>query len=216
MPKKSDLELNYLPLTFICATAVLLIGFFILGFATDFGRSFTTESYRRHQIARQPAEIPNLMLLNMQGGQERLSDSIRKDGRFVLLDFFYTSCKTICIAQASIFDSIQEKIKLKHLENKVRLISISFDPEHDDVEAIKKYSQKIAADKSVWNIYTLQNLNDLDLLLDNFGIYVIKIPPFNDLDHNASLHLIDPQGRLIQISNLEDVDELFSIVSKRH
>jgi hypothetical protein len=67
----------------------------------------------------------------------------------------------------------------------------------------------VKADPKVWSILTLKSVQDLHLLLDNFGIYVIKIPPLNDLDHNASLHLVDPKGQLIKISSLENADELF-------
>jgi len=215
MAKKSNPELNYLPLTFACTTIVLFLGFFVLGLATDFGRSFTTESYRRRQIDQQPADIPNLFLVNTSGNQELLKDSIINDGRFVILDFFYTSCKTICISQATIFDSLQAKIKSNNLEGQIRLVSISFDPENDSVSAIKKYSQNVKADPKVWSILTLKSVQDLHLLLDNFGIYVIKIPPLNDLDHNASLHLIDPKGKLIKISSLENADELFLIANKK-
>ena len=112
MPKKSNPELNYLPLTFACTTIVLFLGFFVLGLATDFGRSFTTESYRRRQIDQQPADVPNLFLVNTSGNQELLKDSIIDDGRFVILDFFYTSCKTICISQATIFDGDRKSTRL--------------------------------------------------------------------------------------------------------
>ncbi len=213
MLTKSNLEVKHLSSTFICSAITLVIGFLILGLATDLGKSFTTEGYRRHQIDRHPESIPNLLLQNENGQKVYLSDSIKKDNRFVLLNFFYTSCKTICTSQTTIFDGLQGKIISKKLEDKVRLISISFDPEHDDAEAIRKYSKQVDANQTIWNIFTLQNPNDLNLLLDQFGIYVIKVPPFNDLDHNASLHLISPQSKLIKITSLEDVDDLFSTLT---
>ena len=215
MPTKLNPELNYLPLTFASTIIALILGFLLLGLATDFGRSFTTEGYRRHQIARHPAEVPNLSLVDSSGRKEQLKDAITRDGRFVLLNFFYSSCKTICRSQATIFDSLQEKIKSRHLQDKVRLVSVSFDPDHDDLNAINKYASSINADSTVWSILTLQKKEDLSLLLNHFGIYVITIPPFNDLDHNVSLHLVDPQGQLIKIVSLEDADELFTLVNKK-
>ena len=130
----------------------------------------------------------------------------------MILDFFYTSCRTICIAQAAIFNVLQEKIKAQQLQDRVRLVSISFDPEQDDLKAIQQYASRVKADPRVWSLLTLNSSDGLKSLLDSFGIYVIKVAPFGDLDHNASFHLIDPEGNLIKISSLDDADDLLSIV----
>jgi cytochrome oxidase Cu insertion factor (SCO1/SenC/PrrC family) len=68
------------------------------------------------------------------------------------------------------------------------------------------------AEPRVWSLLTLNSSDGLKSLLDSFGIYVIKVAPFGDLDHNASFHLIDPEGNLIKISSLDDADDLLSIV----
>ena len=94
----------------------------------------------------------------------------------------------------------------------MRLVSISFDPEQDDLKAIQQYASRVKADPRVWSLLTLNSSDGLKSLLDSFGIYVIKVAPFGDLDHNASFHLIDPEGNLIKISSLDDADDLLSIV----
>jgi protein SCO1/2 len=212
MKKKLNPGLSDLTLTFISAICIVFLGIYVLLLATDFGRSFTTEGYRRHQIDAHPEPVPNMPLVDSQGVKKQLQESVIQDGRFVILDFFYTSCRTICIAQAAIFNSLQEKIKAQHLEDQVRLLSVSFDPKQDDFKAIQQYASRVKADSSVWSLFTLNSANDLKSLLDSFGIYVIKVPPFGDLDHNASFHLIDPKGNLIKISSLDDADDLLSIV----
>jgi len=212
MKKKLNPGPSDLTLSFVGAICIIFLGIFVLLLATDFGRSFTTEGYRRHQIDVRSEPVPNMLLVDSLGVNQYLQDSIIKDGRFVILDFFYTSCRTICIAQAAIFNSLQEKIKVNHFENQVRLVSVSFDPKQDDFKAIQQYASRVKADPSFWSLLTLNSSKDLKLLLDSFGIYVIKVPPFGDLDHNASFHLIDPKGNLIKISSLDDVDDLLSIV----
>jgi protein SCO1/2 len=212
MKKKSNPEPSDLTRTFVGAICIVFLGIFVLLLATDFGRSFTTEGYRRHQIDVHSELVPNMLLVDSRGEHQHLQDSIIQDGRFVILDFFYTSCRTICISQAAIFNSLQEKIKVHHLEDRVRLVSVSFDPKRDDSEAIDQYARRVKADPNVWSLLALNNSKDLKSLLDSFGIYVIKVPPFGDLDHNASFHLIDPKGNLIKITSLDDVDDLLSIV----
>lgn len=212
MKKKLNPGLSDLTLTFVSAICIVFLGIYILLLATDFGRSFTTEVYRRHQIDVRPEQVPNLLLVDSQNVKKHLQDSIIQDGRFVILDFFYTSCRTICIAQAAIFNSLQEKIKAHQLEDRVRLVSVSFDPNHDDFKVLQQYAVRVKADSSVWSLLTLNSSDDLKSLLDSFGIYVIKVPPFGDLDHNTSFHLIDPKGNLIKISSLDDADDLLSIV----
>jgi protein SCO1 len=212
MKKKLNPGLNDLTLTFVSAICIVFLGIYVLLLATDFGQSFTTEGYRRHQIDVHSEPVPNMLLVDAQGVQQHLQDSIIQDGRFVILDFFYTSCTAICITQAGIFNALQEKIKTQQLEDRVRLVSISFDPKHDDSKVVQQYASRVRADSSVWSLLTLQNSVDLKSLLDSFGIYVIKVPPFGDLDHNTSFHLIDPKGSLIKISSLEDSDDLLSIV----
>lgn len=212
MKKKLNPGPSDLALSFVGAICIVFLGVFVVLLATDFGRSFTTEGYRRHQIDVNPEPVPNMLLVNSLGINQHLQDAIIQDGRFVILDFFYTSCRTICVAQAAIFNSLQEKIKVHHLDDRVRLVSVSFDPKQDDIKAIQQYASRVKADPSVWSLLTLNNTKDLKSLLDSFGIYVIKVPPFGDLDHNASFHLIDPKGNLIKISSLDDVDDLLSIV----
>lgn len=212
MKKKLNPGPSDLTLTFVGAICIVFLGIFVLLLATDFGRSFTTEGFRRNQIDVHSEPAPNILLVDSQGIKQHLQDSIIQDGRFVILDFFYTSCRTICIAQAAIFNSLQEKIKAHQLEDRVRLVSVSFDPKQDDFQAIQQYASRVKADSSVWSLLTLNSSNDLKPLLDSFGIYVIKVPPFGDLDHNASFHLIDPRGNLIKISSLDDADDLLSIV----
>lgn len=215
MKKILNPALEDLTLTFVCTICIVFLGIYVLLLATDFGRSFTTEGFRRHQIALQPAPVPNMALVDAQGDQQLLQDSIIQDGRYVILDFFYTACQTICISQAAIFNSLQEKIKERHLEDRVRLVSISFDPEHDDVKAIRQYGDRVRADPRIWNLFTLYSANDLKSVLDSFGIYVIQVPPLGDLDHNAAFHLIDPQGNLMKIGSLDDSDDLLSIVQMK-
>ena len=212
MKQKLNPGLSDLTLTFVSAICIVFLGIYVLLLATDFGRSFTTEGYRRHQIDVRSEPVPNMLFVDSQGVKQQLQDSVIQDGRFVILDFFYTSCRTICIAQAAIFNVLQEKIKAQQLQDRVRLVSISFDPEQDDLKAIQQYASRVKADPRVWSLLTLNSSDGLKSLLDSFGIYVIKVAPFGDLDHNASFHLIDPEGNLIKISSLDDADDLLSIV----
>jgi len=214
MQKKLNPVLNDLSLTFTASVFLLLSGLSLLLYATDMGRSFTTEGFRRHQIQIKADPVVNLALTDSEGQNLYLKDAIQRDGRFVVLDFFYTSCVTICTAQASAFELLQQRIKQANLEKKVRLISISFDPVRDDANTLTAYAKNIGADPLIWSLMTLQNPKDLKTLLDGFGIYVVNSSPYADLEHNASLHLIKPGGDLIKITALDEIDELYLALQK--
>ncbi|MGZ3282693.1 MAG: SCO family protein, partial [Xanthobacteraceae bacterium] len=54
-------------------------------------------------------------------------------GRIVLVEFIYTRCPTLCIALGTSFERMQDALR-RSGRNDVRLLSISFDPEHDAPE----------------------------------------------------------------------------------
>jgi len=78
----------------------------------------------------------------MDGTSIALASALKHDGP-VMLEFIFTTCPTICPVMSSTFSAAQSK--LGDDLARVRMISISIDPEHDTPERLRQYAQKFKA-----------------------------------------------------------------------
>jgi protein SCO1/2 len=85
----------------------------------------------------------------------------------VILAFVYTSCTTVCPVTSQILSKAQDLLgaELK----KVRIVSISIDPEYDTPERLLAYSQKFEA-QAQWQHYTGTLANSV-AIQKAFGAY---------------------------------------------
>jgi len=94
--------------------------------------------------------IPSVSLEDQNGAAVSMP-SLLGDDKFVLLDFFYTRCKTVCPIVTSVFANFQ--YRLKPDTNRVRLVSITIDPEHDSAEALRLFKKRYRAEPG-WTFLT--------------------------------------------------------------
>src|SRR6516162_3847461 len=136
---------------------------------TDGLRAFTTEGARRLSVIEQPRAVPAVRLIDTQGRQLTLADEI---GRGVVVEFMYTTCPTICVALGESFAKLRDQIRTDGPADRVRLISISFDP-RDSPEALEDYAQAHGAVGGLWITARPEDERALRALLKAFGITVI-------------------------------------------
>lgn len=182
---------------------VLLAGLALLWFATGGGQSFTTETLRRQQVSAQPQRLGAFALTTPTGETTSLKAVLGKGGKVWLVDFVYTRCQTICSSLGSIYQQLQAQIEAEGLENRVGLLSISFDPAYDDAAALAAYATRMRINPAVWQVATLTDWQDRRRLLDAFGIMVVPAP-LGEFEHNAALHVVSSDGRLIRILDYLD------------
>jgi protein SCO1/2 len=110
-----------------------------------------------------------------------------------VVDFFFTSCPSICPKVAREMLKIQEAIKD---ENGVRLISFSIDPKRDTPERLKLYAENIGADLNKWHFLT----GDKDATLDLASTYFVAALEDADapggFDHSGKIVLVDRDGHV--------------------
>lgn len=111
--------------------------------------------------------IPNVVLVNQHGAKVKLK-SVIDSGKPVILDFIYGTCTTICPVLSAGFASFQRKLGAD--TQKVQLISISIDPEHDTPKVMKEYLGKFRA-KPGWDFLT-GSRQDIDAVMRAFDSYV--------------------------------------------
>lgn len=192
--------------TLLALLCVALAGGTALSLATDGLRAFTSEDARRLEVAAAPVRLPALRTVGRDGSPVRLGDP----QRVTLLNFVYTRCTTICRALGSEFQQLQAEIGKRGLQDRIRLLSVSFDPEHDTITELAAYARQQRADPGLWQFATLTNAADLPVLLSLFGIVVIP-DGLGGFEHNAAIHVVDQQGRLVRIVDFAKPAEALAV-----
>lgn len=181
----------------------LAAGIGVLYSLTDGFTVLTAEAARRQAIAAHPRDIPAAVrVLDDAGRLESLNRNLRDDGRVAIVNFFYTRCIALCLAQGSLTEQLQRAIEAEGLQDKLRLISLSFDP-RDRAKDLSRYAVRMGADAGVWQFLTLTDAAQRSALLDMFGIMVVPAP-LGEFEHNAAFHIVTPDGRLVRIVDLDD------------
>lgn len=131
--------------------------------------------------------------------------SINQDGKFVtqenvkgkiyIVDFFFTSCPTICPAMREQLQRVYQKY-----ENNADVIILShtIDPEYDTLELLKTYALKAGSDGKKWMF--LRDDRKATLELANKGYFAATKPQFygtnQDHSHTGGLYLVDYSGQI--------------------
>jgi len=198
--------------TFAATLGVLMLGLAALAWATDGGRSFTTEALRRSQVARAPVVLPEFTVVDGLGQKQSLHGLWAAGGKVWIVDFVYTRCTTLCLALGSSMQQLQAQIVAQGLAPRVGMVTISFDPEHDGPAALAAYARRVKADPAVWQVLSLARPADRRQLLDSFGIMVVPAPG-GEFEHNAALHVVSPQGQLLRILGLDEGAQALSFAA---
>ena len=136
--------------------------------------------------------LPNLALLDQNGRSINLS-SLK--GEYVLINFIYTGCTGSCPMLTSKMSQVEKKLG-PELGKKVRLLSVTLDPEHDNSAQLLKYANEHGANGADWIFLT-----GTPAQIDNYlAIFKIKRAREADgtIDHVTTNFLLGPDGRQIR------------------
>lgn len=86
--------------------------------------------------------VPDVTLVNQNGEKVTLPELLDSD-QPVMLNFIFTSCTAICPAMSATFASVQKKLGSDSV--KLRMISVSIDPEYDTPDALNAYAKRFKA-----------------------------------------------------------------------
>ena len=154
-------------------------------------------SYVLHRIM--PA--PEGRVLGLSGRPEPLSRYTR--GAITLLGFIYTTCVDPegCPLAYRVFDALNEEIKANpHLREKVRFVTLSFDPMRDTPDVMREYAGSRAKDSTPrWYFLTTRSARELEPLVEGFGQDVRRTASGRELSHVLKVFLIDRAGDVREI-----------------
>src|SRR3546814_840269 len=127
----------------------LAVGIGALYWQTDGFTVLTAEDARRNEVAQHPRAIPDIRVVAEWGATESLLQNLRADGRVAIVYFFYSRCMSLCLAQGSQTERLQQAIDERGLDERVRLLAISFDP-RDKATDLTHYARRMGAEGAVW------------------------------------------------------------------
>ncbi|MEO6030573.1 MAG: SCO family protein [Burkholderiaceae bacterium] len=186
--------------TLLASLTLLLAGGAALSAATGGFKAFTTEAARRIAVREHPVDVPSAALQIESGVHINFAD-LR--GKWLLVDFIYTRCPSYCVALGGEFAQLQDHLAGPIARGQVELLSISFDPHHDTPPQLAAYLQRSRDRGHGWRAARPVEADGLRRLERAFGVTVIA-DGFGGYTHNAAVHLVDPQGRLVEIFDIGD------------
>ena len=188
--------------TSIAAALVLAAGLAVTHAATDGFEAFTLESARRLAALRSPARVPDLALDLADGGRARLS---AMPGEVLLVDFVYTNCPTYCAVLGSVYARLQQRLAPEIAAGDVRLVSVTFDPARDGLRELRAYRARHSTEPTGWDLGRPARDAELQNWLAAFGVVVIP-DGLGGYAHNAAVHVVGPDRRLVAILDVQDID----------
>ena len=150
-------------------------------------------------------------VLDENGQRRRLFDYL--GDRYVLLSFVYTRCSMVkgCPLATAVFQMLHNRLNEEPgMAARVRLVTLSFDPERDTPETMHRYARSVGVKShgraEAWTFLTTLSQGDLEPILDGYGQYVVR-----EIDadgrftggrsHLLKVFLIDRERRVRQIYN---------------
>ncbi|MBN9461224.1 MAG: SCO family protein [Burkholderiales bacterium] len=196
--------------TAVATVCLALACAFAGGWLTHGFRVWTAEGARRLEVVRHPVAVPAVRAVGPGiDGARPLPEWLGDDGGVTLVDFVYTRCRAVCAALGSGFQQLQARIGAAPAgspDTRVRLLSISFDPGHDDVAVLQRYAAELKADARIWRFATVPDAGELRRLLGLFQVVVIP-DGLGGYEHNAALLVLDGRGRLVRIFDYARIDD---------
>jgi protein SCO1/2 len=127
------------------------------------------------------------------------------EGKIYVVDFFFTTCQTICPKMTDNMVWLQDKIK----DNpKVKLLSHSVFPIEDTVEVLKKYAKEKGVIDAKWNLVTGNQKEIYKIARQSYLVVKTGKPEeLYDMVHTENFVLVDQKGRIRGFYNGLNIDE---------
>jgi len=129
------------------------------------------------------------------------------DDKTVVLSFIYTSCPDVngCPLATFVLSQVQQRLSSNEsLADKVRLVSVSFDPANDSPDVLANYGRSFRRHDVDWRFLTTESEESLVPILDDYDQAVIRdIGPDGEsigtMSHILRVFLIDQNKNIRNI-----------------
>jgi len=139
-------------------------------------------------------------LINQEGEEVIFPEIIK--GHLIVMGFIYTHCPDICPMTTHNMYLTEKELKETGIKD-VKFVALSFDPDRDSPEVLKKFAEVRELDFNSWTLLT-GGISTVNELLKRFDVKAIKTDESIDEDGNSEysmmhtdrISLIDETGRL--------------------
>ena len=151
--------------------------------------------------------IPSFSFTNQDGNT--ITDKTY-DGKIIVVDYFFSTCKSICPKMATELLRVQDKFS--YTKGLVQILSHTVDPENDSVPVLKAYSEMIHADNSMWNFVTGDKKQLYDIARTGYLVNAMEGDGGpDDFIHSELFVLVDKEKHIRGIydgTNIKAVNDL--------
>lgn len=134
---------------------------------------------------------PQFELTNQEG---KKTSNKEYDGKVYVLEFFFSTCPTICPRMNQNMLTIQNKF-IK--ETDFGIASITINPENDTPQVLKEHAQKLGVTSKNWHFLTGDKDYIMNLANKGFNIYAGENSKVNGgFEHSGLFALIDKKGNI--------------------
>jgi protein SCO1 len=147
--------------------------------------------------------VPDAALIDQTDRRRSFSEW---KGSVTLVTFIYTSCPvpTYCPLMDQNFATIQGALREDPaLRGQVKLVSVTFDPEHDSPAVLSAHAAKRHADPEVWTFLTGDRIT-VDRFAGKFGVGVVRPEDKSEITHSLRTTLIGKDGHVRKIYSGND------------
>ncbi len=157
----------------------------------------------REDVAQIGNLVPNFTLVNQDGKRINMKDY---QGKALAITFIYSRCPLpeYCILMSKHFSDLANQLNDSELKDKIRLLSVSFDPQTDTPAKLKEYGQGYLgkdskADFTVWQLATGTD-KEIKTVADFFGLrYEVDAQDKTQFAHSLRTIVITPDGKVQRV-----------------
>ncbi|SHG68391.1 SCO family protein [Winogradskyella jejuensis] len=113
-------------------------------------------------------------------------------GKVYLVEFFFTTCPTICPRMN--YNLVQIQNEFKDYQNNFGVASFTIMPEVDTPEVLKAYAEKYGVTNPNWHLMTGDEEEIYKLANEGFYLYTAKGEDAAGFEHSGNFALIDKEG----------------------
>jgi protein SCO1/2 len=136
-----------------------------------------------------PKKVPNFSFTNQSGKTVTNKDY---EGKVYLVEFFFTTCPTICPRMSKNLVQIQNKFE--GIEN-FGVASFTINPKNDTPEVLKAYADKYGITNPNWHLMTGDQDVIYSLANEGFNLYTAEDGSVEGgFEHSGNFALIDKNG----------------------
>lgn len=114
------------------------------------------------------------------------------EGKLMLVDFFFTTCSTICPIMTGEMEKLQRELKAEEIIEEITFLSVTINPETDTPAVLKSYADEKGADLNYWKFATGEIEYIDELSKEGFFLAVDRDAAYQDgIIHSSQFILVD-------------------------